>query len=137
MTNEYEFSGTHYIANYSECKEGTLTNITKLKEVMTEAVNSSGATILQMVDHIFISDDNKENPGYTSMYLLSESHATIHTYPEVKSCFLDIFTCGKICTYKKFDEHLRNYLEPQIVTFKVIKRDTGLETLKRQFIKAG
>lgn len=126
----YEFSGTHFLANYSDCEAGTLTNIERLRETMTEAVKLSGATILQMIDHVFTNEVDLENPGYTSIYLLSESHATIHTYPEVRSCFIDIFTCGTKCSYAKFDEYLRNYLQPRSVSLEVVKRDDKLQTLK-------
>lgn len=126
LNNSYDFSGIHYIANYIECKEGTLTDLTMLKKIMTEAVIKSGATILNMTDHVFESDENMDKPGYTSMYLLSESHATIHTYPEVRSCFIDIFTCGTKCSYNEFDRYICSYLEPKEINFKVIKRDNGL-----------
>jgi S-adenosylmethionine decarboxylase proenzyme len=32
--------------------------------------------------------------GVTLLALLSESHASLHTYPEVGAVFLDVFTCG-------------------------------------------
>jgi S-adenosylmethionine decarboxylase len=32
--------------------------------------------------------------GVTVLALLSESHASIHTYPEVGAAFVDVFTCG-------------------------------------------
>jgi S-adenosylmethionine decarboxylase len=32
--------------------------------------------------------------GYTQVYLLSESHFSIHTYPETASCHIDIFCCN-------------------------------------------
>jgi S-adenosylmethionine decarboxylase proenzyme len=32
--------------------------------------------------------------GVTVLALLSESHASLHTYPEVGAVFLDVFTCG-------------------------------------------
>lgn len=127
--NLYEFSGTHFLANYTGCKPGTLTNIKELEKAMTEAVNRSGATILNKIDHVFVNEADESQPGYTSIYLLSESHATIHTYPEVQSCFIDIFTCGTKCSYSEFDKHLRSYLEPGAVSLEVIKRDNHLETL--------
>jgi len=45
---------------------------------------------------------SKENPnilklsGYTGVGILSESHITIHTYPEEKKIALDLYSCKKI-----------------------------------------
>jgi len=35
-----------------------------------------------------------EPVGYTFAFVLSESHFTIHTYPEYRSCYIDIFCCN-------------------------------------------
>ena len=32
--------------------------------------------------------------GLTIIYLLSESHLSIHTWPETKSCAIDFYHCG-------------------------------------------
>ena len=32
--------------------------------------------------------------GVTMLYLLSESHLTIHTYPEKKACSINLYTCN-------------------------------------------
>jgi len=44
--------------------------------------------------------DHRQN-SYTALYLLSESHLSIHTYPEHNFIALDIYTCGNANT-KKF-----------------------------------
>ena len=121
MELQYEFKGNHFIASYLDCNFAALTDIKGLKKAMETAVLSSGATILNMVDHQF--DPN----GYTSAYILSESHATIHTYPEHKSCFVDLFTCGDHCSYEKFDHVLCQYLNPKSVKYEVIKRATDMK----------
>ena len=121
MDTQYEFKGNHFVASYLDCDSDALNNIVNLKKAMEEAVAASGATILNMVDHQF-------NPnGYTSAYILSESHATIHTYPEHNSCFVDLFTCGDHCSHEKFDKTLRQHLEPKMVRYEVIKRATDMK----------
>ena len=45
--------------------------------------------------------------------LLSESHASIHTYPEHGGCFVDFFTCGTTCKPENFDKYMQNYLKPK------------------------
>ena len=32
--------------------------------------------------------------GVSMLYLLSESHLTIHTYPEKKACSINLYTCN-------------------------------------------
>jgi S-adenosylmethionine decarboxylase proenzyme len=47
--------------------------------------------------HIEGSMHKKFDPqGVTILYLLSESHVSIHTWPETKSCTLDFYHCGPL-----------------------------------------
>ncbi|HSX12769.1 MAG TPA: adenosylmethionine decarboxylase [Rhabdochlamydiaceae bacterium] len=113
---EYEFKGVHFMAEYCECDEQALTDIETLKKVVHEAALASGATILESVDHLFPPH------GLTLVILLSESHASIHTYPEHKSCFVDLFTCGDHCSANEFDAVLRAYLKPITAHHKTLIR---------------
>ncbi len=108
-TETHEFYGRHFVASYKECDVNALTDISALMKVLTDAVNSSGATILQQAHETFPGN------GMTAFFVLSESHASIHTYPEHNACFVDLFTCGHNCSYEKFDEILRTYLKASIV----------------------
>lgn len=76
-------------------------------KVFAKAIQSSGATILK--------HDCVEFPGngITAYFVLSESHASIHTYPEHNSCFVDLFTCGHACSHENFDRMLKSYLKPK------------------------
>jgi S-adenosylmethionine decarboxylase len=118
---QYQFKGKHFIASYAECDLNALSDVDKLREVMEEAARHSGATILQTSYHVFSPD------GLTMVILLSESHASIHTYPEHRSCFVDLFTCGDHCSNEKFDEYLRSYLKPSSVHEKVLIRHEKCE----------
>lgn len=97
-----------------------MTDIETLKKVLVGAVKASGATVLGQVDHVFPGS----LLGYTSVFVLSESHASIHTYPEQSSCFVDMFTCGHHCSYQPFDQQLRSYLNPHTVNYQVVHRET-------------
>lgn len=114
---EFQFIGKHFLASYKECDAEALTNLDNLKEALTKAAESSGAHILDSVDYIFAPD------GLTMVILLSESHASIHTYPEHNACFVDLFTCGDSCSSDAFDKVLQAYLKPQKVDSKTINRD--------------
>ena len=100
------FQGRHLFGSYLGCDPVALRDFAGLRKAMGEAVSASGATLLNTVEHIFPPD------GITILMLLSESHASIHTYPEHGACFVDLFTCGMRCSGERFDELLRAYLRP-------------------------
>lgn len=84
------------------------------------AVEAAGATILGKVEHTFDSN------GFTAVVLLSESHASIHTYPEYNACFVDLFTCGNSCLAEQFDLVIREYLSPREAKRRVLLRSTEI-----------
>lgn len=115
--NTYEFYGKHFIASYTECDEVAILNDKKLQEVLLEAAKACGAEILKSSSYTF------ETGGLTQVVLLSESHASIHTYPEYRSCFVDLFTCGQRCDWKAFDAVLQNFLQPKKTQIQILIRD--------------
>ena len=100
----YKFEGKHYIASYSNCDYYSLIDIENLKKCVCEAVIQSGVQILNEVSHTF------ENKGFTMCLLLSESHCSIHTYPEYNSIFIDLFTCGNNTDFEIFEKIMKDYL---------------------------
>lgn len=114
--SEYEFCGKHLIASYMSCNLERLSDHRGLDKAMREAIEASGATILEASTQVF------PGAGLTSVYLLSESHASIHTYPEHSACFIDIFTCGFTCDPHKFDSVLSDYLQAGKVSRRILIR---------------
>lgn len=117
MTSEYKFFGKHYLASFLDCENDKLIDIEQLKKQMILGIERSGATIISETDKIF------PNNGYTSLFLLSESHCSIHTYPENNALFTDLFTCGDKCDYKEYEKTMINYLNPKSVTSTIVLRD--------------
>lgn len=115
--NAYHFQGVHFLASYSDCNVDALSNVEALSAIMHDAVEKCGATILSSSSWVFPPD------GITMVLLLSESHASIHTYPEHGACFVDLFTCGEKCSAEVFDQVLRDYLHPKVVTKKTLLRN--------------
>lgn len=114
---EFKFSGSHYIASLKDCQ--TIENLenNNIVSLFRDAIQKSGATILNYNEHIF------ENGGITFVFLLSESHCSVHTYPEHKSLFVDLFTCGDNINNKTFHSTIVEALKPRDVSAKVITRD--------------
>jgi len=117
----HHFAGKHFLGSYIGCDCKAMADLSGMLAAMDEAVNSSGATILNRTQHVF------EPNGLTVVYLLSESHASIHTYPEYGACFVDLFTCGDHCTAEGFDQALRAYLRPTTVNARLFIRHEGVE----------
>jgi len=118
--DNYHFSGKHFLASYLGCNIEALAHVDNLLQAMHEAVHASGATVLNWTPHIFPPD------ALTVVYLLSESHASIHTYPEHGACFVDLFTCGNRPMAEKFDEVLRAYLQPTEVNARLFLRSENI-----------
>ena len=102
----HAFSGKHFVASYLNCDPTAIGDVDGLLYAMDEAVKASGASILNRTHHVFPPN------GLTAVYLLSESHASIHTYPEYGACFVDLFTCGENCSSEAFDRMMKEYLQP-------------------------
>jgi S-adenosylmethionine decarboxylase len=82
------FSGQHVLAELEGVDAALLDNEPFLRETLEHALVSAGATVCDVMSRKF-------NPnGVTVLALLSESHASVHTYPENGSAFVDVFTCG-------------------------------------------
>ena len=93
-----------------------------LMTTMEAAVKACGAKLLlKSADYVFPPD------GFTAVLLLSESHASIHTYPEYNACFVDLFTCGSRCSAEKFNRVLREYLKPQEEHSRVLLRNQDIQ----------
>ena len=92
--NEYDVQGYHCIADLWECDKKTLNNKKEIKKILKQAAIFSGATPLKYQDFKFTPN------GLTGVWILSESHVSIHTYPDKNYAHVDIFTCGNKCTPK-------------------------------------
>jgi S-adenosylmethionine decarboxylase len=59
-----------------------------LIDLLENAAAASGATVVQTISKKF------EPQGVTVICLLSESHISIHTWPEEGKAAVDVYTCG-------------------------------------------
>ena len=111
----YDFAGRHLLASYLECDSGVISDAGRFLDALRRAAVASGVTILAENVHQF------PNGGVTAVLLLAESHASIHTYPEHGSCFVDFFTCGK-GDLETFDSCLRRELKCADAQVRVLDR---------------
>lgn len=80
--------GKHYMLNLYGCPFELLNNELFLKQVITEASHSCKANLIDIISKQF------HPQGVTVLALLSESHMSIHTWPEKGEAAIDVYTCG-------------------------------------------
>jgi len=69
----------------------------------------------------FNHENKKINGAFTALYLLSESHLSIHTWPEKDYIAIDIFTCGN-CDVSYIAERFVDYFEPKNKKLTLLER---------------
>jgi S-adenosylmethionine decarboxylase len=91
----------------------------ELVRVFSAALRQAGATVVQEVSHLF------PETGLTSVLILSESHAVLHSWPESGTVNIDIFSCStKLKSLQAIDE-LRLAFGAQHVSVQEIARADG------------
>jgi len=85
----YSTYGRHVVADLWGVEAWKLDDKTMLCYALVDGAKKSGATVLDVVFKKF------EPQGATVMVILSESHVSIHTYPEKGFAAVDCYTCGE------------------------------------------
>lgn len=80
--------GRHILAEIHGCDANLLNNVRQVEEVMIRAALEAGAEVREYVFHKFSPQ------GVSGVVVISESHLTIHTWPELGYAAVDVFTCG-------------------------------------------
>lgn len=114
------YSGTHMICDIKKIENKTMLNdISQLKNLLDNICEKHNYTILQKTEHIF------EPQGYTILYMLSESHISIHTFPEKEYIAFDLYTCRSYeshCPYMEIYEYLITQLNAKKETPIILNR---------------
>lgn len=80
--------GHHYIAEASGCNAEIIGKVEAVEQILVRAAEIAGVQVWSISFHRF-------NPnGVSGVVVISESHLSVHTWPEVGYAALDIFTCG-------------------------------------------
>ena len=99
MFAEESISGKHMICDIKNIKNESLLNSINDVTVMFDIIcNKYGFSVLNKIEHRF------EPQGFTLLYLLSESHLSIHTFPEKNYVAIDLYTCKKYEDNSDYDE---------------------------------
>ena len=99
MFQEYESSGKHMICDFKGIKNIELLNsMSELKDLLSEICKNNDFNILNQVEYKFVPI------GCSVLFLLSESHLSIHTFPEKNHMSFDIYTCRQYSDNTSYHE---------------------------------
>lgn len=80
--------GHHYVAEGSGCKPEIIGRVETVEQILVRAAEIAGVTVWSISFHRFSPN------GVSGVVVISESHLSVHTWPEYGYVALDIFTCG-------------------------------------------
>lgn len=109
--------GVHVLVNvYDVPHSELLTFLDAGKPTLDRIVRQLQLNVVSETGHQF------QPIGYSYAYVLSESHFTIHTYPEYKSCFIDIFCCNPQFNPSHAVQVIQEAFHTELVRYKVVDR---------------
>lgn len=89
MTKEFHSTiGHHYIVEASGCDPKVIGSVEKVQQILVKAAEIAGAQVWS------ISFSKFPPNGVSGVVVISESHISTHTWPEMRYGALDIYTCG-------------------------------------------
>jgi S-adenosylmethionine decarboxylase len=108
--NGIRFAGTHLLV---DVLNGTrLDDLDHIEQTFRRCIEVSGATLLHIHLHHFTP-----NGGVSGVAVLSESHISIHSWPEYGYAAIDIFMCGHAKPQLSIDV-IRQAFEPDEIIVK-------------------
>ncbi len=116
------FAGTHLIIDLFGARR--LDDLKHIERTLKRCVEVAGATLLHIHLHHFTP-----NGGVSGVAVLSESHISIHSWPEADYAALDVFMCGEAKPHLAINV-LKEAFGATDVVVKEHKRGEELEQLK-------
>ena len=115
---------THVVCDLSGCCGELLENVARLEQTLTDCATLGGATVVSSHFHRFSPQ------GASGVVILAESHATIHTWPEIGYAAIDVFTCGTPEIARNVAKHICAALKPTQVASHEFTRQPPCPTIQ-------
>lgn len=109
--------GTHIVVDVSNIQNNEIlkyeSTILPLLDEISEQFNLN---VVSKSSHQF------QPFGVTGVYILSESHLSVHTFVEENKVAMDLYTCTKFEKVEEFIAYLHNYFDDCEIAYQVIDR---------------
>lgn len=83
-------AGRHIIAEIWDIDGDVINDANKIEKIFVDAALAMGAEIREVAFHQFAPQ------GVSGVVIISESHLTVHTFPEHSYMSVDVYTCGTL-----------------------------------------
>lgn len=117
----------HSIMELWECNVDFLNDRQLIEKIMVEAALEAGAEVREVAFHKFAPQ------GVSGVVIISESHLTIHTFPEHGYASIDVFTCGERINPKVAAGLIAKKLNANRIYEMNLERGTGKMSLVDDF----
>ena len=108
--------GFHYLIELHGCDPSLLQDSNYVEDALKKAIKISGATKIGEIFHRFSPQ------GISGVILISESHFSIHTWPEHRYAALDLFSCDESLEITQAYQYLVKKFNAQKSNIMEIKR---------------
>ena len=106
----------HTLIEFHGCDVELLKRVRGVRAALVAAVRVGHGTMVKAVFHEF-------NPwGVSGVVVITESHVTIHTWPEHGYAAVDIFSCSPRLDHAVIREYLRSALGARLVRRRAFRR---------------
>jgi len=106
----------HSIVELHGCDPARLGAVGPVRDAMVEAICAAGGTIVKRVFHRFAPF------GVSGVVVITESHVTVHTWPEHGYAAVDIFSCDERLDHRQICEALRERFGAARVARRLLSR---------------
>ncbi|WP_102026813.1 adenosylmethionine decarboxylase [Salirhabdus sp. Marseille-P4669] len=120
-----ETMGRHVIAELWNCNADKLNDMNLIEKVFVHAALKSGAEVREVAFHKFAPH------GVSGVVIISESHLTIHSFPEHGYASIDVYTCGDRIDPNVAAEYISESLEAKVVEKVEVPRGKGPVDVKQ------
>lgn len=110
-------TGTHVVVDISNIANNEyLKYENTIIPFMDDIIEHFGLNVVKKATHQF------EPFGVTGVYVLSESHLSVHTFVEERKVAMDLYTCSKFTRVDELIAYLKNCFEGSVIEYQVIDR---------------
>lgn len=108
--------GRHVLAEIYGCDYEILNDKETIEKIMVESTLKTGAEVREVAFHKFSPQ------GVSGVVIISESHLTIHTWPEFGYAAVDVFTCGDKVNPWEACNYMTSLLKAKDISATEVKR---------------